>query len=158
MRPVVVGDGGSEHHPTPRGLLFTATLQDSSFRRKPVFDVNVSLFENPNAIAGDHHLLGWIDVHLDDNGPINFSLDAGSWIFATHPAGLVKHMRSHPAEVRANKNLQTRRLVVADQTHNRKSIAGAIFHRSARTLGLVSGAVLLLRLAYYLQLRFAIAR
>lgn len=109
-----MGDRRTKHHTTTSRFLFTTTLKYSSLLGKSVLHVDVSLFQNTNAVACDHHVLRWIHVHLDHDGAVDFSLDAGRRVLTADAASLVEHMGCDTAEVGADENLQGGWLVVAN--------------------------------------------
>lgn len=102
---VVVIYNGPEDHSTPGGFLLAASLQRDRLLGEAMFDVDVSLFEYSNAVAGYEHVLDRVHLDLYHNGTVYFSLHAGSRIFTAHSAGLIKHVWRHSAEISTNENL-----------------------------------------------------
>lgn len=151
-----MSDHRPENHATTCRLLFASSLKNAGLLGESVLHVDVPLFENADAVAGDHHVLRWIHIDLDHDGSVDLALDAWRRVFAAHAAGLIEHVGRDTAKVRADENLKGGRFVVADQANDRESISRAILHRSSRAFRLVASSVLLLRLADNLQLHLPI--
>ena len=96
-------DHRSENHPAPRRLLFTP---GRLLFGKPVLDINISFFQDADAVASRHHVLGGVHQNLDDDGTFYFLFHARGGVFPAHAAGLVEHVWGHFTQVRANEYLR----------------------------------------------------
>lgn len=119
-----------------------------------MFHVNITLFQNADAIASD--ILCRIHVNLNNNRAINLSFDAGCGVFAAYTAGLIEHVRRHSAQISADEYLQSRRFIITNQSDDRKTISTTVLYRPSRALRLIASPVLLLRLADNLQLSLTV--
>lgn len=129
--PVGMRDSRAEDHAASRRLLLASTLKHPSLLGESVLHVDVALLQDAHAVAGHHHLLGWIHLNLNHNGPVDFALHTGRGVLSADTACLVKHMGCHSTQIGADEHLQARRLVVANQPDDREAIPGAVLHRSA---------------------------
>jgi len=149
-----VRDGRAEDHAASRGFLLASSLKLSSFLRESMFHVNVALLQDTNAVARD--VLGRLNVDLDHDRAVDLPLHTWCRVLAAHSTGLIKHVRQNAAHVGADKHLQARRFVIADQPDDGEAVSAAVLHRTPRALRLITSAVLLLGLADDLQLRLAV--
>lgn len=154
---ISVCDGRTKDHATSGRFFLTTTLEYASFLRESMFNIDVTFFEDANAVASDEHVLGRIHVNLDNDRSIEFALDARRRIFTADSTSLIEHVWSNAPEIGPDKDLESRRLVVANQTHDRKTVPGSIFYRTSRSFGLITRTMLLFRLTYYLQLSLTVS-
>jgi len=119
-----------------------------------MLDIDITLFKNANAIAGN--IFCRIHVNLYYDCAIDFPLNTGCGVLATHSTGLVEHMGCHSAKISADEYLQSRRLVITDQSNDGKTIPATVLYRTSRAFRLIASSMLLLGLTDNLQLSFAI--
>lgn len=151
-----MADRRAEDHTTAGRLLLAATLKNPRLLRESVLHVHVSLLQDTHAVAGDHHVLRGFHVHLDHDGPVDLAFNARRRVLPAHATSLVEHVWRNTAQVRADENLKSGRLVVTDQSHDGKPVPSTVFHSSSGAFCLVSCSMLLLWLANNLQLDLSV--